>query len=132
MGDTKVNAQLFNDIANMIQKQPERYDQGTWGSVRAGRTLDCGTSHCIAGWAATLALPREAWQPDEYGDYDDIVTVDGLERYIGEWAGEVLGLSEEDAERLFSGGWQPEAGMTVPDALRAIGDGVDVYDVTRG
>ncbi|MBP7632288.1 MAG: hypothetical protein KA758_17675, partial [Acidimicrobiales bacterium] len=41
----------------------------------------------------------------------------------------LLGLDREDAGYLFDGGWSPESGLSVPEALRKIGGGANVRDV---
>jgi hypothetical protein len=65
-------AKLLNDIADQIERDPTSYDQGTWGDARPDLSVDsdlnealptatieaCGTTCCIAGWAATIAAPK--------------------------------------------------------------------------
>lgn len=64
-----MNSELLLQIADMIEQYPESYDQGTWGTFNSPdrtRNFDldlvdtgCGTSMCIAGWAAFLT----DWHP---------------------------------------------------------------------
>ena len=42
----------------------------------------------------------------------------------------LLGLSKTEAEVLFFSSWEPSEGLTVPQALRLIGDGEPVEEVT--
>ena len=44
-----VNKELFNEIADAIEKKSSLYDQASWGNI------DCGSPACIAGWAVHLA-----------------------------------------------------------------------------
>lgn len=127
----KVNKELFEKIADHIEIHPDQWSQETWvdnglhGHVGPGNVLDpydCGTSACIAGWAVMLSrqpIPNE-W------------TMKGAE---------LLGLQLSDAHTLFDEYWRP-AGYSddnavdinakyAAEALRAIGNGADVDDVTK-
>ena len=78
------NTELFFEIADIVQFEPHKYDQGSWGHFKPdadqrmafqkkyhmfpksaynaagndddGRweALECGTAMCVAGWAASL------------------------------------------------------------------------------
>lgn len=75
MTDSKINAKLFRAIADVIEDDPSRYNQQSWGHAPSGlmkfgfdsnwddaiRDVEtCGTSFCIAGHAAALSgyVPR--------------------------------------------------------------------------
>jgi len=51
------NRELFYRIAELIEANPELYDQRSWGG-----STPCGTAQCIAGHAAALA----GWEPLRY------------------------------------------------------------------
>ena len=108
----------------------------------------CGTEHCIAGWAIVLTAKEQGLlsvaRAERYGfiQYSDgeingspLDWLRGLaDRTAGYtdfvWAGAtLLGLDREVAGYLFNGGWSPESGLSVPEALRKIGEGHSVYDV---
>ncbi len=46
--------------------------------------------------------------------------------YIDTYATELLGLTDAEADELFSSGWKPDDGMSVPEALRDIGRGEEI------
>ncbi len=115
------NTELFDLIADTIEKRPESYNQSSWG---------CGTSFCVAGHAAALsgckptAFDWEYILPPENDD-TGLEGDDEGEIYVETWAAKKLGLSTDDCE-LFDCSWEPPEGMTVPEALRAIGRGADI------
>ncbi|WP_055566013.1 hypothetical protein [Streptomyces atriruber] len=103
-----INVDLLLEIREQITSHPETHDQEQWGK-RTG----CGTTHCIAGWAAVLTGAALAWT--DAADLDDIngdevVTYADdhenpsvyAQRVIGLPPGEVIGLFYEldNAEAL--------------------------------
>lgn len=85
-------------IRDWITEHPESYNQDLWGSQ-----TECGTKHCIAGWACVLSGVQLSW----YYAYDDDVsytfmTKDGA--HISTVARDLLGLSSDQAEKLFCTG----------------------------
>lgn len=103
-----MNKTLMNRIADMIEKYPENYDQGTWSNdekicpITAKGKPKCGTAHCIAGWAVALSVKKpviddEAWNKGR----------------------KFLGLNGAEADHLFNSGWEPNGDLTVPEQLRA-------------
>ena len=114
------NEQLFRDVADAIEQHPEQYDQG----VIEGETA-CGTAYCIAGWAAFLRLGH-AWQVTQV--YCDLLGLDFREA----WG--YVKRTDTGGERvvpgLFSSEWRPHDGLSVPDALRKIGEGAAIEDVS--
>jgi len=87
------NTDLMIEIRNQITNHPETHNQKSWGS----RT-DCGTTHCIAGWAIVLSGVELHWQ-----DCGDAVEVDCTAggRCPGRVAGDLLGLDWGEWGQLF-------------------------------
>ena len=80
-----MNVKLLRRIAREIQKQPTAFDM-RWLHTKDGAAcnfteLDCGTAHCICGWAAVL-LKNSDIQNNRIGH-------------------EVFGIDEWQASRLF-------------------------------
>lgn len=98
---------------------PSEWDQAHWFSKREGVGIGgfCGTAGCLAGKQAL----EEGWRIRMFeGKPDDFVSkvVDGqqVEEFAATVAREALGLSSEDADRLF------EADNNYDDVLRIIGE----------
>lgn len=95
-----MNLTEINDIITYIEDHPESWFQGEWARKFHNKTR-CGTAYCIAGHAVHRAGYKICWnrgshatecrRPD--GEFDTIQTA----------ATEVLGLTFEQASRLFSG-----------------------------
>ena len=113
-----INAELFREIADVIEKHPDNHQQGIWMSNdgmttnKTQRTpyfeadkFGCNTLCCIAGFAVLLT-PEDA-RPDE--------------DFISEAAAVLLGLNPEEGMTLFSSHFRP-IDMTVSAALRKIAD----------
>lgn len=151
---TSRNTKLFDHIADIIESYPEAHDQGGWGggdreivdiSFSDGdvvRQVECGTTHCIAGWAAVLTgghpvLEVEGDETVAYWDHvsdrsgvtysdgsyqDDYVDVD-------EWARAALGITSAEAENLFDADWRVGAPKKrIAAELREIGRGKEITD----
>lgn len=124
------NAQLLRAVGDRIAAYPHLYDQSEWG-----RTNDCGTVGCVAGHAAELA----GYRLDVDGLFGAAVRSDDVGREsTRDVARDALGLTDEEAARLFAGGWRPAgwdghedkvAGL-VRDALYRLADGAAVADVS--
>jgi len=52
------------------------------------------------------------------------------DRTVREEAQRLLGLTDNEADVLFDAEWAPRSGMTVPEALRLLADGVFLSEVT--
>ena len=128
------NKELFYRIADHIEMHPELYDQVVWREQ-----VPCGTVHCVAGTAVALEWSESAWRHDPDDDPElnpvmDFAVVDpatGHRVPVSRAAQRLLGLSEAEAEVLFFSSWEPSDGLTVPQALRLIGNGSLVDEVTR-
>lgn len=138
------NTELFYRIADEIEIFPEEYDQGQWGEKEESSPTPCGAAFCIAGHAGH----QTGWRPKinvyQYGgrfdketvvDWDDLFTPFNRRNDDGQCfeASEVgafeLGLSLFEACIMFSGLWRPSR-MSVPETLRALGDGDYLSEVT--
>ena len=165
-----VNQELFNKIADVIEMEPDAYNQHEWAmlpksvdqdddiivyiddaddareAVDALGTL-CGTRCCIAGWAVTLsAAERGLITPTFnentgvtlYGEQTRVNPIRWLQTLAEQTAGsqqpdqagaKLLGISTDEAAHLFRCDWRPQTSLSVPEALRKIGEGHSVYDV---
>lgn len=144
MTEIERNRKMFYMIADIIEMQPSLHDQRRYvtlaegevfnHTIIAGHEVTCGTTQCIAGWAMELdgrydlakaivesngfePLPSEVSNPSVSSD---------LEYGVDSIAGEILGLDDSEAERLFH---TCKMDLDWPKILRAIGDGGDVDDV---
>lgn len=118
------NAELLRKVADAIEANPDHYYQGSWCENDNTEEVDytdvpfvadpknhCGTQACVAGWAVQLTPPEN--RPDEID--------------IADAAQTLLGLTDDEAEMLFSGGCDPNIGM--PALLRALANGSDLEAV---
>jgi hypothetical protein len=127
------NQQMFNDIAALVERDNGLHMQSTWtnGPVRLRRVpveaghkvVSCGTNQCIAGWAVALSdeykIKEGTPVNKETGEFVDWVSA----------GADILGLNEFEARRLFrgtNGNIHNRIPMDWPDALRAIGAGIEV------
>lgn len=150
---------LFGMIADRIEADPESYDQDVWGYTEGQVDVDyevlddrkteileeeCGTTHCIAGWAAVLSGYKPTVMSYEMGldkhvievDWSTVSTESDIDRATSSVGREVLGLSARDADILFSEHWvaKEEVGNDMENvviALRRLADGCSVDDVTH-
>ena len=160
MTRTAKQNQMLCRVADRIENEPTLYDQTQWLNNERGRAgyidvdnnrvdfFDCGTTACIAGWTVL-----EAW-----ADMFDQLKVEhgnnrqGLTPFIGTpfadpvWgipakARDVLGLTEDELDILFSEDWLPHDYSDSDDhvtlckktaqALRDIASGDSVIDVSQ-
>ena len=129
------NTELFYRIADEIELFPASYNQGAWGvELEKKKTAAaCGTAFCIAGHAAHLT----GWQPTE-DSWDGSPNWEAVVRPKKPWTENIinvgmneLGLTTTEQVYLFHADWKPKRGVSVPTALRAIGDGLPVSEVSR-
>ena len=164
------NKDLFYQIADVIEKDLGVYDQSLWGGhvytscendpeaieATTNHVMEqsCGTSHCIAGHAAVLSgykpqvlkipIPktgiREAGMIIEI-NWEELISPDGVAgKHPSDVGRELLGLTIEEADLLFSEWWKPEGfdfgnedrinAKAVAEAMRELGDGCSIWDVT--
>ena len=128
------NAELFCQIADWIEVEPEAHDQHAWSSDYDADEPDgglawvadhaCGGFACIAGWAVHLT---------HYSKRPDILSLphDWPEEPVPQIAQALLGLDRFEAGLLFSSHWEPPTGMTVPEALRVFADGAPISSGTK-
>lgn len=118
------NAELIRQVADAIEAHPEQYDQCHY-------VPDCGTTACIAGWAAVIALHHGVLVG---AGGDDAVMHAQPDRllglsYIESW-GQDASAGKARVLGLFNVAWRPHDGLSVPDALRKIADGASIEDVS--
>lgn len=89
-----INTDLMLQIREQITSNPELHDQTSWGEQK-----DCGTTHCIAGWACAMTGAQLDWYTDHHG-YTWLRTVNDSED-PEVYAGRALGLDEDTAHTLF-------------------------------
>lgn len=106
-----VNVELLRKVRDQITAPLEAHPTLAWDQASWVREVDaddaraeaaenvvlpegwCGTTYCIAGWACYLSGTKIGLVGDA------VLTADGLP--VEPHAADLLGLSEEDAERLF-------------------------------
>lgn len=120
------NQALFYLVAMQIEAHPETYDQMYYRSRKwSWRRMRGIQQGCIASWAAVLG-GRLRFPPP--GSRGWPIVVQPGEAVSAPWreAHRALGLTLEEATILFHKNWEPPAGQTVPEALRAIGTGAPI------
>jgi len=85
--------ELAAEIVNVIKSNPDGHDQQSWGEG-----TDCGTTACIAGWAAFLT-GKAHYEVDEHGGYS-LLTENGFMDF-DEVSAKLLELNQETADKLF-------------------------------
>lgn len=91
-----INWRLLQAELEFVTAHPEQHDQTTWA-----RRTDCGTACCLAGWTVIHAGFDLAWVRSS----DEGVVALWLATHditIREQAIILLGLSDDDAHRLFN------------------------------
>lgn len=151
------NRDLFHAIAQIIEDDPSRYDQRYYIFDTHGRVfrsiLDdagshpCNTVCCIAGHAVLLCLGEnglteavKAYGPDGNRSFPSTHLQRAVQdrlpqsapRAISMAAAQELGLTTIEANVLFDTRWRPAEDLDVPTALRLLGEGAAVTDVTAG
>ena len=111
------NADLLNRVATYIERNPDGYAQGAWCKCIAGIAIRL---HRRWGVNRTRAWMNRRWPPYTFSGGP------------GGVAREILGLTRNEADVLFSAYWHPRPNYTVPAVLRMLADGADVNGLTRG
>lgn len=118
------NTALFDRIADAIKFFPESYNQTDWAAAQDKSPM-CGTAFCIAGHG----VHETGWNVPRGSAV--IIDEDGRNKSISMTAAYELGLTYLEQDYLFSGGWKPREDLTVPQALRKIGRGAPLPEVTH-
>lgn len=87
-----MNEELAIRVRDAILAHPELHDQDYYAHRNS-----CGTTYCIAGWACALSGEQFDW----HGAVGDYVLIDGEPVNPLDRATELLGLTEDQAVRLF-------------------------------
>lgn len=89
------NFVMLDHVIGVIEANPEQHNQGSWATQD-----ECGTTMCLAGWTAKIAGATILF---EHGrDWSaTCITPQGERETIPDFAAEVLGLDEREADRLF-------------------------------
>lgn len=95
------NVDLLMQVREKIVNEPEKHNQGSWATAQSDPREggDCGTAYCVAGWAAVLDGQELDWQCGSIGWMASWLA--GMDRAIDTHARIVLGLTENEAFRLF-------------------------------
>jgi hypothetical protein len=148
---TARNEKLFYDVAKRIEEHPDHYDQYTYVTVDkqgaplhlthqmhnlGGEALDflaghvyvpaCNTVACIAGTVAVMEGWHFNWRESQWEKEGQT----GQKHPVA-IATDALGLTVHEADVLFHEDWEPDEEMTVPEALRFLGDGMELDRVTH-
>jgi hypothetical protein len=122
MSEPQLNLELFRQIREKIASTPVAYDQTRWG--RREIAAPCGTAACIAGWACVLSGSASLSTVQSAGTGAVVYTPSGS-LDIPATAQRVLGLSEEEADVLFTSDPEGEWGNEDYDDDDEDDDGVD-------
>lgn len=138
--ESRYNVELLEKVRDIIEDE-SRHKQSIWASVKrsilhtiterykpvSGGSLipvSCGTSACVAGWAVQVAGAKMLVNPmelefdkDGFAESNFALTADGRMVDIGEYAGELLGLTDEERNHLFAASWGNEGVLDNLEAL---------------
>lgn len=89
--------ELAAEILSAIRSDPAQHSQNIWGE----RTHSCGTTMCVAGWAAYLT-GHAHYEGLRHPNDEEMLLLLGTTDYdfVGLGA-ELLGIDEDDASKLF-------------------------------
>jgi hypothetical protein len=143
-----MNTDLLRDVRDHIATEPEHFDMDSYFhddmNLAEGQSAPlpaaCGTTACIAGWAATLCGRYEA-RGTAFGNWG-IAPVGGDSTTFFLAGAESLGITNKQAERLFYRDQWPEhyremefeetQAKAAVSLLDDILDGLTVWDDERG
>lgn len=107
----EINQELFGRILEQIRKDPKSHEQSDWTSA-----TECGTRHCIGGWAIHFAATDLGLIHDGISYYrvlPEVARSVGIENPENagsdRTAAKMLGLDEFEADDLFYGNTNAEA-----------------------
>ena len=118
--------ELAQKILDQITMHPETHKQSTWTSGNG-----CGTTHCIAGWAAVLTeglVKKDYFAYPVPASYDPSVDGDSGDAYM-RVGRESLGLTKEDSAKLFL--WTNNTRAVMALKYLANGEPID-WDIVCG
>lgn len=99
-----VNIEKVTQLHDFLAENPAKLHMGYWGRVSRVQDSDCqeitcGTTACIAGWAVIL----DGWKPNHVSENGlfESVTKDGTLRDVENLAGEILGITRTQQNKLF-------------------------------
>jgi hypothetical protein len=95
----ELNRPLVEKIITQLIDHPELHDQTAWMDE-----TDCGTSHCVAGWAIAIEEPSLLNNGIDLSDMPHRCA-DGTGRIVSGWTFEgarLLGLDVHFAQGLFT------------------------------
>jgi len=116
---SKLNVDLMLAVRDQVTMHPETHDQFMWA-----RKTECGTTYCIAGWAAVLSGQQLLWElageaGDEEAGWIRIIGPRGptAGRSISTFARDELGLTPYEAGELFASDLSEDEALAKLDAL---------------
>lgn len=154
------NGDLLREVAAVIQSFPEDYNQGAYGTSfnrnavfekiefadGTKKVVQCGSSHCIAGWAAVLDGYKPTKDFDGTWNWTTVTRGRGCEEFdVADVAGDALGLLQQaegiyEVSRLFSAFWKPknwnpedsreQYALKVAGALELLAQGYSIEEVS--
>jgi hypothetical protein len=91
------NLEKLKALHHHITTIPDGWNQEFWGEQR-----ECGTAYCMAGWTCVLEGHQMKWKvvdayESPFKEATQLVTGEDIDTK----AAEILGLSEDYADRLF-------------------------------
>lgn len=92
-----LNIPLAQMVLRQITEHPETHNQESWAN-------ECGTVHCIAGWALALSGKQTRIREDVCASIPEMLVDGQWVPMVGGWSREgreVLGLTREQADYLF-------------------------------
>lgn len=113
-----LNAPLLRKVLDHIVAHPDEHDQSLWATRRFDQRGNvCGTRYCFAGHTVVMGMEQgeqliwhpQTWRAVPYQDElqvassgaVDLNSTDGRIRLIASRAQELLGLTQQESERLF-------------------------------
>ena len=104
----QIDTELAARVLKQVRDFPEQHNQGGWHRVQLDvRERVCGTTYCVAGWAVHFGRPdlTPVMRTAGYNTFRHatcLVDADGEQHLYSETAMEVLGVTDREAEWLFS------------------------------
>lgn len=102
--DLAVGQETAQWVLDVIRMNPELHNQASWWgatreeSYQSEGFYSCGTTHCVAGWAAFAHMEMVT---KEFAHWVNYLEEEALGHLVPEIGALVLGLGKDDAGRLF-------------------------------